>query len=133
MGRLLHQPSCAHLSHHACRTEASRGAGHELRADARGHFARARSRERAMSPFRFGRRRQIDELSEEIEAHLAEKTDALVASGMSAHDAEREAMRSFGNVTRVREAAGDVWRLETALEGLSRDLRYALRSLIRNP
>jgi putative ABC transport system permease protein len=79
------------------------------------------------------RRRRVDDLSDEIQSHLEEKTDELVAHGMSRADAEREALRAFGNVTRVKEAAGDVWHLESVIESILTDLRYALRGLVQRP
>ncbi|MGH7471024.1 MAG: ABC transporter permease [Pseudomonas sp.] len=74
-----------------------------------------------------------DDLEEEIRSHLEEKTDELVASGMSRADAERSVRRAFGDVTRVKERAGDVWRFASILETVARDVRYALRGLCRNP
>jgi hypothetical protein len=59
------------------------------------------------------RRRRLDDLSDEIQSHIDERTDALMASGMLRADAETAARRAFGNMTRVKEAAGDVWRLES--------------------
>jgi len=81
--------------------------------------------------FRHDRRR--DELSEEIQSHIEEKTDELVARGLSLADAEREAHRAFGNVTSIKEVAGDVWRFETHIENVTSDVRHALRGLIQKP
>src|SRR5262245_13606966 len=87
-----------------------------------------------MSPFGwFHRRSRLDDLSDEIQSHIEEKIDDLVAHGMARADAQREARRVFGNVTRVREAAGDVWRVESLLESITTDVRYALRGLIQKP
>jgi putative ABC transport system permease protein len=79
------------------------------------------------------RRSRLDDLSEEIRSHIEEKTDALIATGLSRADAEREARRAFGNVTQVKEAAGDVWRLESFLHDVASDVRYALRGLLQKP
>jgi len=87
-----------------------------------------------MSPFGwFHRRSRLDDLSDEIQSHIDEKTDELIARGMARADAEREARRAFGNVIQVREAAGDVWHLESLLESVTTDVRYALRGLIQKP
>jgi len=86
-----------------------------------------------MSSFRWFRRSRRDDLSDEIQSHIDEKTDELVARGMSPAEAEREALRAFGNVTRVREAAVDVWRFESLLESVTTDVRYALRGLVQKP
>jgi putative ABC transport system permease protein len=80
----------------------------------------------------FGRDR-LDDISDEIRSHIEEKTDALIAGGMSRSDAQREARRVFGNVTAVTEAAGDVWRVSAVLESFTTDVRYVLRSLIKKP
>ncbi|HEY7233311.1 MAG TPA: ABC transporter permease [Gemmatimonadaceae bacterium] len=86
-----------------------------------------------MNPFRWFGPSRRDDLSEEIQSHIDEKTDELIARGMSRVDAVREARRAFGNVTRVKEAAGDVWHLESVLESIMTDVRYALRGLIQKP
>src|SRR5262245_54996335 len=79
------------------------------------------------------RRRRLDDLADEIESHVEEKTDELVASGLSRADAEREARRAFGNVTSVKEAAGDVWRVESVIDNIATDVRYAVRGLVKKP
>src|SRR5262245_15217420 len=81
----------------------------------------------------FRRRGRFDDLSDEIQSHIEEKTDELVARGMSRADAERAALRAFGDVTRVKERAGDVWRFETFLGNLVTDIQQALRGLINKP
>jgi putative ABC transport system permease protein len=81
----------------------------------------------------FWRRSRLDDLSEEIQSHIDEKADELVTRGLSRHDAEREARRAFGNVTQVREAAGDVWGFDSLLESVTTDVRYAHRGLIQKP
>jgi hypothetical protein len=50
---------------------------------------------------------------------------------MSRTDAELAARRAFGNVARVREAAGDVWRFDTFLANIVTDARHALCGLIQ--
>jgi hypothetical protein len=86
-----------------------------------------------MKWFGWLRRSRLDDLSAEIQSHVEETTDALIATGVPRADAEREAHRAFGNVTRVKEAAGDVWRLESHIDSLGRDTRHALRGLIHKP
>ena len=64
------------------------------------------------------------ELSEEIREHLEEKTDELVAGGMSREEATRRGTEEFGNVTfGGRERTGRV------AVGIDRELfrRCALR------
>jgi len=40
------------------------------------------------NPFTWFRRSRLDDISDEIRSHIEEKTDALVAAGMSRADAE---------------------------------------------
>jgi putative ABC transport system permease protein len=80
----------------------------------------------------FLRRRLERDLAEEIQQHLDEKTDALVAGGLSREDAALAARRAFGNVTRTEEQGRDVWRF-LALEDLFADIRFGLRQLRKSP
>jgi len=83
-------------------------------------------------PFPSRARRSADpDLDEEIEQHLAEKIDELVAQGVPADEAIWRARRDFGNVMLLKERSRDVWR--PRLHGLWCDVRYALRFLRRSP
>jgi putative ABC transport system permease protein len=73
-----------------------------------------------------------DELSEEIQEHLREKTEELIAAGMSPEEARAAARRDFGNVGLVEERSREVWRWPL-LENFVSDVRYGLRMLGRNP
>jgi hypothetical protein len=44
----------------------------------------------------FARRRLYRDLADEIHQHIEEKTDALIADGMSREEAEHAARREFG-------------------------------------
>jgi predicted permease len=68
----------------------------------------------------------------EVAFHLAERTDDLMAQGMSRNEAMREARRRFGNprLPRTRAEGPDVL---TWLESIVTDVKYALRSLLRSP
>src|SRR5260221_13165357 len=72
------------------------------------------------------------DLDREVAAHLAERADDLVASGMSPEEAAYEARRRFGNATAQKELAHEADGLAW-LEGLAADLRYAFRSLRKSP
>jgi predicted permease len=72
------------------------------------------------------RRRIYDDLAEEIRAHIEERTDELVARGMSRDDARLAARRAFGNVTRIEERGRETWEWPT-LESFLMDVRYAIR------
>jgi hypothetical protein len=78
------------------------------------------------------RRRKEDDLREELEFHLSEEADDRQAAGLSVDQARQAALRDLGNVTLVREDARAVWTW-TLVEQLAQDVRYALRTMIRNP
>jgi len=80
----------------------------------------------------FSRRRLYSDLSAEIQEHLAEKVDELVASGMSREEATTAARREFGNVLLLEERSREVWQWP-ALENFFRDVRYGARMLRRSP
>jgi hypothetical protein len=80
----------------------------------------------------FSRRRLYDELSEEIRAHLEEKIEDLVSRGMSRKEAAAAAHRELGNVTLLEEDSRAVWRWPSG-EDFFMDIRYGLRTLVRNP
>jgi predicted permease len=79
------------------------------------------------------RSRQMDrEIDDEITSHLAEATEEYVQQGLSPEEARRAAQRSFGGVPQTKEVYRQV-RSFMWLEELSRDLRYALRTLRKSP
>jgi len=80
----------------------------------------------------FSRRRLYNDLSEEINEHLEEKIEELVATGMSRKEAAAAARREFGNVTLTEEDSRTVWRWPS-IENFLMDLRYGLRMLRKNP
>lgn len=76
------------------------------------------------------RRRMADELREEMDTHRALREDALARQG--AQDAGAQSRRALGNLALAQEDARDVW-IWPWLDGVLRDARYTLRSLIRRP
>ncbi|MEA2262505.1 MAG: putative transport system permease protein [Acidobacteriaceae bacterium] len=74
------------------------------------------------------RRRMSRELKEEIQEHLAEKLDTLMAGGMPREEAERQARRAFGNVTRIEERSREAW-MWPMVESIAADARFAFRGL----
>ncbi|MFN7932459.1 MAG: ABC transporter permease [Bryobacteraceae bacterium] len=77
-------------------------------------------------------RRAADQLHEEIEAHIEEKTEALIEAGMSPPDARAKARRDFGNTLKITEQSRAVWTW-SPLEILLLDSRQAARTLLREP
>src|SRR5262245_47815922 len=79
------------------------------------------------------RRKQVErELDEELAGFLEASEAARRRAGASAELARREARRSLGSLDAVKEEVRSVgW--ESAVEALARDLRFAVRTLLRNP
>src|SRR5260370_540178 len=82
----------------------------------------------------FSRRRLFNDLSEEIHAHLEEKIEELVATGMRRKEAAAAAAarREFGNVTLMEEDSRNVWQWPS-IESFFADVRYGARVLRRSP
>ncbi len=80
----------------------------------------------------FSRRRLYGDLSEEIQEHLEEKIEELVAGGMSRKEATYAARREFGNVRLTEEDSRAVWRW-AMIEDLFMDIRFGARMLRKNP
>src|ERR1700739_3317567 len=80
----------------------------------------------------FRRKRADTELLQEIDLYLAEEMKENLARGMSAGEARRRAYVKFGNPQQVREG---VWQKNTfsPIDHLSRDLKYAARTLTKSP
>ena len=76
----------------------------------------------------------------EIEHHMNERIDELIASGYTRAAAEAEARRAFGNVGRIRRELRGIdrdverrMRIGQWLETVMQDIRYGLRGLRSNP
>src|SRR5579859_3613394 len=80
----------------------------------------------------FSRRRLYRDLSDEIQEHLGEKIEELVAGGMSRKEATAAARREFGNVTLIEQDSRAVWEWPS-MESLFADVRYAARILCKSP
>src|SRR5580704_16424224 len=78
------------------------------------------------------RRRLNNDLSDEMQQHLDEKIDELVAAGTPRKEAAATARREFGNLSLVEEDSRDVWRW-LSIENFFADVRYGLRMLRHNP
>jgi hypothetical protein len=75
--------------------------------------------------------KEYRDLPEEVQEHLREKVEELVAGGMSQEEANHAARREFGNVGLIEEDSREVWRW-TVIENFLMDVRYGLRMLRRN-
>ncbi len=73
-----------------------------------------------------------NELDEELRFHLEEQVDKHVRSGLTREEAMRQTRLEFGGLGRVKEDCRES-RGITFLETTARDIRYALRQLLRTP
>src|SRR5271170_7592942 len=80
----------------------------------------------------FKHRRSTDDFAEEIKAHLELEADELKDEGLSDEESRRKARVQFGSVRAAQERfylkGRIVW-----LDNLVRDLKYAIRQLVKNP
>jgi predicted permease len=77
-------------------------------------------------------RRDDNRFSAEIEAHLAHLTDRFVSQGMTPEQAAQAARRQFGNADLHHQQRRES-RTFAGVVALARDLRFAVRRLLRNP
>src|SRR5919108_726572 len=80
----------------------------------------------------FRRKRNTQQLNDEVQFHLDQQIAENLASGMSPAEASHAARRTFGNSTMLKEETRDTWGW-LWLEQIGRDLRYAMRTLSRTP
>ena len=80
----------------------------------------------------WNRDRLESDLDEEIRFHLSEEADERAAAGLPSDQARLAATRDFGNAVLVREQTREVW-IWVFAERLIQDVRYALRSMSRQP
>ena len=78
------------------------------------------------------RRRGGDDISEEIDSHVAMATRDYIARGMTPDDARAAAAREFGNVLLVRETTREVWSW-TRLEHCLQDVKFGARIVRHAP
>lgn len=72
------------------------------------------------------------ELNEELASHLAQKTDAYLAEGLTPEEARRAALRDMDGFTQKKEECRDMRRMNP-IDDAVRDIRYSLRVLARSP
>src|SRR5262249_41156761 len=72
------------------------------------------------------------EITDELQFHIDMRVEENIRRGMSPDEARRDAERSFGNLTRIKEQGYDV-RGGRWLETVWQDIRYGMRILLKNP
>ena len=77
-------------------------------------------------------KRLLNDLDQEIREHIELATQENIDRGMTPEEARYAALRKFGNVTRVKEDAREVWSM-VWLEQFGQDIRFVLRQLRRSP
>jgi predicted permease len=80
----------------------------------------------------FRRGEMEHELDDEMRFHIEREAEKYQATGISAEEARRRAHVAFGGVELAKEESRDARGL-SVLETIQQDLRYAIRSLRRNP
>ena len=73
-----------------------------------------------------------EELAAELRFHLEEEAEERRLAGMPADEAHWASRRELGNLGRVQEETRAAWGW-TPVEQLAQDLRYAARTMLRNP
>lgn len=71
------------------------------------------------------------ELREELEFHMEEEAEERTSEGLPKEEALWAARRELGNLAIVQESTRAAWGW-TVLEQLGQDLRYAVRTMLRN-
>lgn len=77
-------------------------------------------------------KRLLEDLDREIREHIELETQKNIDRGMDPEQARYAAVRKFGNVTRVKEDAREVW-IVVWLEQPLEDIRFAFRLLYKTP
>jgi putative ABC transport system permease protein len=77
-------------------------------------------------------KRLLNDLDQEIREHIELATQENMERGMSREAARYAALRKFGNVTRVKEDAREVWSI-LWVEQFWQDLQFAFRQLRKSP
>ena len=81
----------------------------------------------------FFRRRSVEqELDDELRFHMERNVQKLTAAGMTADEAQRRARMELGGVAQAKEETRQSWGIG-ALESLSQDIGYSLRTLRKTP
>ncbi len=79
----------------------------------------------------FRRKEIVRDLDDEIRTHIAMEVDENLEDGMELDEARHAAQRRFGNVALTQEDSRGVWFFRW-LDDFAKDLRFAVRMLIKN-
>src|SRR5262249_18458445 len=79
-----------------------------------------------------GRHRLESTLDEELREYLEEMTERKIRQGILPAEARRQALLEAGGLDQVKEQVRDTW-LGSGIETTIRDVRYAVRILLRSP
>lgn len=86
-----------------------------------------------MNPFKIFRRDNRPDLNSELESHLQMSADDHASRGAAPQQASERAHRELGNISLIQQTARDQRPFASALDDLAQDLRYAFRTLRKNP
>ncbi|HEY2820124.1 MAG TPA: ABC transporter permease [Candidatus Acidoferrum sp.] len=91
-----------------------------------------------MNPFKKSSRSDRNDdnrpdLNAEIESHLQMSAADLAGRGASHQEAAQKARREFGNIPLIQQTARDQRPFAVFFDDLAQDLRYAFRTLRKNP
>ena len=95
-------------------------------------FSHTLSRLRSALRNLFTRRRVERELDADVRAYADLLTDEKIRAGMDCSAARRAALVELGGIERVKDEVREV-RTGALLEATARDIRYAIRTLVRRP
>ena len=94
---------------------------------------------RTRFPLRLGRPSVDDEVDAELEFHLAMRRRELIAAGMSEREADRAAIKKFGDLKRARRQCRAIghqqeqrMRVAQYLSELRQDVAFSVRQMIAN-
>src|SRR5215468_9214128 len=133
MELIRHPAQGSPLPAHKIGSPASGARSFLVRAHAEGHFSGTCNLNHMMWLRQIiARRRLSTDLSAEIQQHLDEKVEELVATGMPPEEAIHCARREFGNVARMEEQGREVWAWPW-IENRLADLSFAFRQMRREP
>src|SRR5687767_10127624 len=77
-------------------------------------------------------KRALNGLQDDIRDHIERETQDNIDRGMAPEEAQRQALLKFGNAALVAEDTRAVW-VRPSLDAIRQDIRYAFRTLRRNP